>query len=87
MSMTKIIFSRKGFDSSAGGIPSSKRGEHLISFPIPYKKNTLTTFNHVGLGKDIKELFSQRKILDTIDYLVGCKSDKLFILVNIQVGI
>jgi hypothetical protein len=36
--MTKIIFSRKGFDSTAGGIPSSKSGEHLISFPIPYKK-------------------------------------------------
>ena len=64
MSMTKIIFSRKGFDSSAGGIPSSKRGEHLISFPIPYKKNTLTTYNHVGLGKDIKEL-SNNKIKPT----------------------
>ena len=62
--MTKIIFSRKGFDSSAGGIPSSKRGEHLISFPIPYKKNTLTRYNHVGLGKDIKEL-SNNKIKPT----------------------
>ena len=40
--MTKIIFSRKGFDSTAGGIPSSKRDKYLKSFPIPYKKNTLT---------------------------------------------
>ena len=62
--MTKIIFSRKGFDSSAGGIPSSKRGEHLSSFPIPYEKNTLTTYNHLGLGKDIKEL-SNNKIKPT----------------------
>ena len=64
MSMTKIIFSRKGFDSSDGGIPSSKRGQNLTSFPIPYKKNTLTTYNHLGLGKDIKEL-SNNKIKPT----------------------
>ena len=62
--MTKIIFSRKGFDSTAGGVPSSKRGEYLISFPIPYEKNTLTTYNHLGLGKDIKEL-SNNKIQPT----------------------
>ena len=54
--MTKIIFSRKGFDSSTGGMPSMKRGENLISFPIPSYKNTLTTYNHLGLGKDINEL-------------------------------
>ena len=38
--MTKIIFSRKGFDSTAGGIPSTKRDKYLKSFPIPYEKNT-----------------------------------------------
>ena len=36
--MTKIIFSRKGFDSTAGGIPSIKRDKYLKSLPIPYKK-------------------------------------------------
>ena len=62
--MTKIIFSRKGFDSSTGGMPSIKRGRNLISFPIPSNKNTLTTYNHLGLGKDIKEL-SNGKISPT----------------------
>ena len=62
--MTKIIFSRKGFDSSTGGMPSIKRGGNLISFPIPSNKNTLTTYNHLGLGKDIKEL-SNGKISPT----------------------
>lgn len=58
--MTKIIFSRKGFDSTAGGIPSIKSGNNLISFPIPYKKNTLTTYNHLGIGKYIKELSNNK---------------------------
>jgi len=64
--MTKIIFSRKGFDSSAGGIPSRKRGEYLTSFPIPSEKNTLTTYNDLGLGKDIQELSNHKiKATDT----------------------
>ena len=46
----KIIFSRKGFDSTAGGIPSIKIEKNLQSLPIPYKKNTLTTYNHLNLG-------------------------------------
>ena len=57
----KIIFSRKGFDSTAGGIPSIKIGKRLQSLPIPYKKNTLTTYNHLNLGKDVKYL-SKNKI-------------------------
>ena len=57
----KIIFSRKGFDSTAGGIPSIKIGKKLQSLPIPYKKNTLTTYNHLNLGKDVKYL-SKNKI-------------------------
>ena len=67
--MTKIIFSRKGFDSTAGGIPSFKRDDTLISFPIPYTKNTLTTYNNVGLGKDIQELSNNRiKATDTCHF-------------------
>ena len=58
--MTNIIFSRKGFDSSTGGMPSYKRDETLISFPIPYQKNTLTTYNDIGLGKHIKELSNNK---------------------------
>ena len=60
----KIIFSRKGFDSSAGGIPSIKLGTKLQSLPIPYKKNTLTTYNRLNLGKVVKQL-SKNKIKPT----------------------
>ncbi len=52
--MKKIIFSRKGFDSMTGVILSIKIGESLINFPIRYNKNTLTTYNHLELGKYIK---------------------------------
>ena len=62
--MTKIIFSRKGFDSSTGGMPSYKRDETLISFPIPSQINTLTTYNDLNLGKDIQDL-SNNKIKST----------------------
>ena len=57
----KVIFSRKGFDSTAGGIPSIKIGKDLKSLPIPYKKNTLTTYNHLNLGKYVEQL-SKKKI-------------------------
>ena len=62
--MIKIIFSRKGLDSTAGGIPSIKIGKNLQSLPIPYKKNTLTTYNHLNLGKEVKQL-SKNKIRPT----------------------
>ena len=62
--MTKIIFSRKGFDSSTGGMPSYKKDETLISFPIPSQINTLTTYNDLNLGKDIQDL-SNNKIKST----------------------
>ena len=62
--MTKIVFSRKGFDSIAGGIPSIKIGQYIQSFPIPYKKNSLTTFKHLGLGNDVNQL-SKNKIKPT----------------------
>ena len=62
--MIKIIFSRKGFDSVAGGIPSIKRGQHIKSLPIPYKKNTMTTFNDLGLGKVVNDL-TKNKIKPT----------------------
>ena len=51
--MIKIIFSRKGLDSTAGGIPSPKKGKNIQSFPIPYKTNTLTSYEYLGFGKEI----------------------------------
>ena len=67
--MTKIIFSRKGFDSTTGGMPSYKRDQALISFPIPSQKNTLTTYSDIGLGKIIKELSNNKlKPTDTCHF-------------------
>ena len=60
----KVIFSRKGFDSTSGGIPSIKIGKNLQSLPIPYKKNTLTTYNNLNLGNEVKQL-SKNKIIPT----------------------
>ena len=51
--MIKIIFSRKGLDSTAGGIPSPKKGKNIQSFPIPYKTNTLTSYKYLVSGKGI----------------------------------
>ena len=75
--MTKIIFSRKGFDSSTGGMPSYKNGENLVSFPIPSQKNTLTTYNDLGLGKDIQDLSNNKiKATDTCHFDPNLKYGK-----------
>ena len=67
--MTKIIFSRKGFDSSTGGMPSYKKDETLISFPIPSQINTLTTYNDLNLGKNIQDLSNNKiKATDTCHF-------------------
>ena len=57
--MIKVIFSRKGLDSTAGGIPSPKK-EKYSSFPIPYKTNTLTSYDYLGFGKEINQLSKKR---------------------------
>ncbi|MEE4152887.1 MAG: hypothetical protein V2I27_01890 [Erythrobacter sp.] len=47
----KIVFSRKGFDSSAGGGPSPIVNGVPISLPIPCAKGTSpTTYGELGLG-------------------------------------
>ena len=67
--MRKIIFSRKGFDSSTGGMPSYKNGENIISFPIPSQTNTLTTYDDLGLGKSIQDLSNNKiKAKDTCHF-------------------
>jgi hypothetical protein len=44
----KVIFSRKGFDSSAGGVPSPIMEGIPISFPIPTKQPTNCTFGDLA---------------------------------------
>ena len=67
--MIKIIFSRKGLDSTAGGIPSPKKGKNIQSLPIPYKINTLTSYEYLGFGKEISQLSKNKiKPSDTCHY-------------------
>jgi len=51
----KLIFSRKGFDSSAGGFPSPIINGKPISLPIPYPKSNIS-YQQVNLGKIVKDL-------------------------------
>ena len=46
----KIVFSRKGFDSSAGGGPSPIIGGRPISLPIPAGCASATSYRDLGLG-------------------------------------
>ncbi|MFN2098864.1 hypothetical protein [Altererythrobacter sp. MF3-039] len=47
----RIIFSRKGFDSAAGGGPSPIVGGKPISLPIPAGTTSQTSYGSLGLGK------------------------------------
>jgi len=58
--MTKIIFSRKGFDSSAGGVPSPIIKDEPLSIPIPYHRNTNLTYNDIGLGQMVSDLTNNK---------------------------
>ncbi len=51
----RLVFSRKGFDSSAGGFPSPIINGKPISFPIPYPGSN-KTYQHCNLGKIVKDL-------------------------------
>ena len=50
----KVIFSRKGFDSGAGGGPSPIIDGKPISLPIPTTHRSDTTYNDIGLGNLVK---------------------------------
>ena len=58
----KIVFSRKGFDSSAGGGPSPIVGGAPISLPIPDNIGaSRTSYDALGLG-DLASIASRGKI-------------------------
>ncbi|MEO1490494.1 MAG: hypothetical protein AAFR88_13825, partial [Pseudomonadota bacterium] len=58
----KIIFSRKGFDTSAGGGPSPIVDGRPISLPIPCSKGIArTTYAELGLG-ELAESASRGKV-------------------------
>jgi hypothetical protein len=51
----KVIFSRKGFDGSAGGCPSPIIDRIPLSLPIPYLNST-KSYRHFNLGKIVADL-------------------------------
>lgn len=52
----KVVFSRKGFDSAAGGAPSPIIDHQPISLPIPATDRSLTTYRDLGLGEIVEEV-------------------------------
>ena len=70
----KIIFSRKGFDSSAGGGPSPIVNGRPISLPIPAGAASATTYGDLGLGDHATKASKGR--LGAEDH---CHHDPMFI--------
>ena len=61
----KLIFSRKGFDSAAGGVPSPIFPDgRMVSFPIPDKRSKVTyaeiSYNGASLGPLVAQLTGGR---------------------------
>lgn len=50
----RIVFSRKGFDSSAGRAPSPIVEGRPISLPIPTTRRSETSYHHLGLGEQVE---------------------------------
>lgn len=69
----RVIFSRKGFDSSAGGSPSPIIDGVPTSLPIPTQRRSETTYRLAGLG-DVVEKVSKGRI--AADHL--CHEDPVF---------
>lgn len=80
----KVIFSRKGFDSSSGGGPSPIIGGRPVSLPIPTGNYpSLTTYGEIGvedsnrnLGDLVEEATRRRKNRYTAESL--CHHDPMF---------
>ena len=62
----KLIFSRKGFDSSAGGVPSPLVDDRPISLPIPTRMPTPTRYGDLsnGIAKLVSGLTRGRIAVD-----------------------
>lgn len=57
----RVVLSRKGFDSAAGGVPSPIVSGKPVSMPIPATRNSVTTYDDVGLG-DLVERVTKGRI-------------------------
>jgi Nucleotide modification associated domain 3 len=56
----RLIFSRKGFDSSAGKAPSPIIDSEPISLPIPTGRRSETTYGLAGFGQIVEEITKGR---------------------------
>lgn len=56
----KVVFSRKGFDSSAGGAPSPIVDGRPISLPIPTQRRSETCYGDLGLGALVESVTKGR---------------------------
>lgn len=71
----KIVFSRKGFDSSTGGGPSPIVDGRPVSLPIPNRSGpSETTYGELGLGELVDE--ASRGALGAAD---RCHHDPMFL--------
>lgn len=52
----RMIFSRKGFDSGAGRVPSPIIDDQLHSLPIPTAHRSVTTYAELGYGDIVRDL-------------------------------
>jgi Nucleotide modification associated domain 3 len=69
----RIIFSRKGFDSTSGGAPSPIIDGVPYSLPIPTGKYpSASTYRHLGLG----DALSKVRTKSTVDH--HCHEDPMF---------
>ena len=69
----KVIFSRKGFDSSAGGVPSPIVDRRPISIPIPSNHRSNTTYGQLGLGEVVRRITNDRYTEESL-----CHHDPMF---------
>lgn len=69
----RLILSRKGFDSSAGGVPSPIIAGRPVSLPIPEYPASPTTYGQLGLGDIVSHLTKGR--LSAND---SCHDDPMF---------
>jgi hypothetical protein len=69
----KIVFSRKGFDSASGGVPSPIIDGRPISLPIPTQRRSETTYGGLGLGDIVAKVSKGRLSADSL-----CHNDPMF---------
>lgn len=69
----KLILSRKGFDSAAGGCPSPIINGRPVSMPIPASSSSNTTYSDLGLSKIVEEITRGRIAGDAL-----CHHDPMF---------